>query len=298
MKDDRVRDYFHLQFAPEHWSSLQTLRSMLGDPLPTTTRAYEGLDACLHHQNKVVIFARLAQRIVPDLPKDREQLEATGASDNIHSAEFGALLEAMLCEMYSSLDGLAMFLCEAFPRARGLQCKSNEKLFRRAAETGYGDTFPEEVRKLLAEAYGGWFPRLRSMRKQITHSTGGFFYLDKENRITYFHGAMVRRPQIIEDIVGVVNKLEEKVRSFLEQMACYFIAQLAPKPRMYPCGNYRARMYIRMVAPKPDLSFHDGQCVSWEWFEKEPEFFCPLAQQCGAYKNKWLDGYAAAVGPL
>ena len=133
MKDSlKIPKIFNLQFAPKHWSKLQTLRVMLGAPLPTTRDAYEGLDICLHHQNKVTTFARLAQRVVPNLPKDREELDQTGASRNEYATEFGVLIESMLCEMYSSLDGLGLFLCAVFPKARRLQHKSNERLFRLA----------------------------------------------------------------------------------------------------------------------------------------------------------------------
>jgi hypothetical protein len=268
---------------------------MLGDPLPTTPKAYEGLDICLHHQNKVTTFARLAQRVVPNLPKDREELDQTGASRNEYATEFGVLIESMLCEMYSSLDGLGLFLCAVFPKARRLQHKSNEKLFRLAKENQYSPDFPESVRLAMAKAYNDWFPRLRNMRLQITHRSGGFFHLDKKNKVVYFHGSLRQKPEIIDDVVGVVNGLEEKVRSFLEGIAEYFVLRLAPKPRLYPCGTYRARIYMRMVAPAPTLDVHSGHCASWNWFEKDPELFCPLAKECGAYKRKWPGGDVAAL---
>jgi hypothetical protein len=289
---------FHRQFAPEHWSKLQTLRALLGDPLPTTPNAYEGLDVCLNHQNKVVIFARLAQRVVPHLPKDREELDQTGASRNEYATEFGVLIESMLCEMYSCLDGLGLFLCAVFPKTRRLQHKSNEKLFRLAKENQYGVDFPDTVRLAMGKAYDDWFPRLRNMRRQITHRSGGFFHLDKDNKVVYFHGSLRQKPEIINDVVGVVNVLEERVRSFLEDIADHFVLQLSPKLRLYPCGNYRARIYLRMVAPGTNLNMHSGHCASWNWFEKDPELFCPLARECGAYRRKWPGGDVAALAGI
>src|ERR1051326_31392 len=90
---------FHRQFAPEQWSKLKMLRAMLGEPLPISPNAYEGLDVCLNHQDKVMIFAQLAQRVVLHLPKDREELDRTGASRNRYATEFGVLIESMLCEI-------------------------------------------------------------------------------------------------------------------------------------------------------------------------------------------------------
>src|ERR1051326_5628285 len=104
----------------------------------------------------------------------------------------------------------------------------------------------------MAKAYDDWFTQLRNMRREITHRAGGFFHLDKENKVVYFQGSMTRKPEIIDDVVSLINTLEAKVRSFIETLAHYFLQQLAPKPRMYPCGTYDARLYIRMVAPEPN----------------------------------------------
>jgi hypothetical protein len=275
-----------------------TLRAMLGEPLPTTPRAYEALDICLNRLNKFETFGRIVTRILPDLPKDHEELDNMGASRNLNSAEFGAIIEAMLCELYGVCDGLREFLTALYRKVRGVQNKSNEKLFRRAEAREYGPEFPEPIREALAEAYRSWFPRLRELRRQIVHAEGGFFHLNSETcAVAYWHGPTVgsRRRQVIEDVTASVRDYDTQVRQLLETVAIHFLAQLAPKPRMYPCGTYLARMYLRMVAPVPDLSFQSGYCASWDWFEKEPEFFCPLAKQCSAYQHKWPGGYAAAV---
>jgi hypothetical protein len=93
---------FHLQFTPEHWSQLVRLRALLGKPLPTTRESYQALDACIGHLRKHQVFARIADRIIPSLPKDREELDRYGASRNLHSEEFGALTEAT-CGLYRGL---------------------------------------------------------------------------------------------------------------------------------------------------------------------------------------------------
>ena len=105
-----------------------------------------------------------------------------------------------------------------------------------------------------------------------------------------------RRRAIIDDVMEFVCEFEKCVRDTLDSIAAYFLERLAPIPRMYPCGTFLARIYIRMVAPDPNLTIHSGHCASWDWFETEREFFCPLAERCGAYQRKWPGGYAAAVG--
>ncbi len=272
---------------------------MLGEPLPLTRDTYEALDACLGHLRKYQVFARIADRVVPNLPKDREELERYGGSRNLHSEEFGALLEAMLCELYASLDGLRQFLCVVFPKMQGLQNKSNEKLFRRAKERAYGKDFPEPVRVALEAAYNDWFPKLRFLREEITHGTVGFFSFDaKKGTVTYLNSGLgsSRRSFVLEDVVAVVRGNETHVRKLLEDVAEFFLPLITPVPRMYPCGIYLGRLYIRMVTPTSNLTFDSGHCASWNWFEKEAEQFCPLARRCGAYGRKWPSGTTAVPG--
>jgi hypothetical protein len=289
---------FHLQFDPARWTQLERLRAMLGKPLPTTRASYQALDACLGHLQKYQALCRVAARIIPNLPKDRLELETYGASRNLHCEEFGALLEAMLCELYESLDGLRHLLCVVYPKAQGLQDKSNEKLFQRAKNKRYSADFPEPIRIALAAAYDDWFPKLHELRTKITHGTVGSFYLDeKQESVNYINEGLSSLNQVfaIKDILSTVRAYDANVRSLLETIAGFFLAQLLPIPRMYPCGVYLGRMYIRMVAPTTDMTIHSGHCASWDWFEKEPGLFCPLARQCSAYTRKWPGGNAAAL---
>jgi hypothetical protein len=283
---------FHLQFTPEHWSRLVRLRALLGKPLPTTRESYEGLDACIGHLQKYQVFARIADRIIPNLPKDREELDRYGASRNAHSEEFGALTEAMLCELYSSLDGLLQFLQAVYPTNRELKkIRFASSLFQSAKENKLSVVFPEPVRQTLAAAYDDWFDKLRNLRIEITHGTVGFFSFDElQQSVTYFNnGLSSSSHQVfhIKDIVTVVRNFDTQVRALHEEIAKFFLSQLLPLPRMYTCGVYQGLLYIRMVAPASDLNFHSGHCASWNWFEQQPEKFCPLAKQCGAYGRKW-----------
>lgn len=295
--EKRLPPIFHLDFAPEHWTKLMTLRAMLGDPFPTTPAVYEGLDICLNRLHKYETFSRLAERVIPELPKDREELDRFGASRNLHSAEFGVVVEAMISELYGTCDGVREFLYALFPKVQGVSRKKNETVFRRAHENSYGPDFPADVRLSLADAYRTWFPTLRDLRRQIAHREGGSFHLDESGeKVVYWHGPSVGDKRlIIKDVMNMVKEYEVAVRATLESIAGHFVAQLLPKPRIYLCGLYQARLYMRMVAPTPNLTFNDGHCVSWDWFESEREFFCPLAERCGAYKRKWPGGYAAAM---
>jgi hypothetical protein len=99
----------------------------------------------------------------------------------------------------------------------------------------------------------------------------------------------------ITDIVSVVRNFDSQVRVLLEEIAKFYLTQLLPIPRMYPCGLYRGLMYIRVIEPSPNLNFNSGHCGSWDWFEQSPEKICPLATRCEAYTRKWPGGNAAAL---
>jgi hypothetical protein len=274
------------------------LRALLGPPFPRTRESYEGLDACIGHLHKYEIFARVADRIVPELPKDYEELEKYAASRNIHSQEFGALSEAMICELYASLDGLRQFLCALYPKVQGMQNKSNEKLFRKAKDRAYSADFPEPLRIALAEAYDEWFLKLRILRGEITHGTIGHCHVNQDKQtVTYYNEGLGSNGNVfvLEDVVSVVKSYHGKIQSFIAKISEYFINQLSPIERMYPCGTYLGLMYIRVVAPSPRLTFNDGHCASWNWFEKEGQHFCPLAKTCGAYTRKWPGGDETAL---
>src|ERR1039457_5167306 len=232
---------FHLQFTPEQWSQLVRLRALLGKPLPTTRESYQALDACIGHLRKYQVFARVADRIIPNLPKDREELDRYGSSRNLHSEEFGALTEAMLCELYSSLDGLLHFFQAIYPTMERLQkIRFASTLFQSAKEGRLSTDFPEPVRLILAAAYAGLFEELRNLRKKITHGTVGFFSFDeKEETVTYFNDGLSSTGHNvfhIKDIVTVVRNFDNQVRVLFEDIARFYLAQLLPIPRMYTCG--------------------------------------------------------------
>ena len=303
MTQTELPKIFHLQFTPEQWSQLVRLRALLGKPLPTTRESCQALDACLGHLRKYQVFARVANRIIPSLPKDREELDRFGSSRNLHSEEFGALTEAMLCELYSSLDGLLEFFQAIYPAMKPLQkMRFASILFQSAKDGELPVDFPESVRALLAVAHTEWFEELRKLRIEITHGTVGFFSLDEKlEAVTYFNDGLSSTGHNvfhIKDIVAVVRNFDNQVRALFEEIAKFYLAQLLPIPRMYTCGLYRGLLYIRMIEPSSDLNFNSGHCASWNWFEQDSEKFCPLAKQCGAYTRKWPGGHEAALAAV
>lgn len=299
MKPSDLRDVFLLNFMPEQWTSLHKLRYFLGAPLPNDGSVRIGLRDCEQHLSKVQVLWRVAERLRPNLILDREELERIGGTANLHSQELAAVFESIICALYSSLDGLRKFLFGVYRNVKGVQNGSNGKLFDRAQEKQYGPGFSEEIRLLIAEARKSWFLRLREIRTELTHGSTGTCHLDtKTNLVRYFNEGIKREGGnlFLDDIEGLVRTFDGKVRELIHSIAAYFYTQLEPVLQFQICGMYRARWYGRMVAAAPNISSKDGHCLSYDWFEKEPGYFCPLAKQCSAYERKWPGGSASASG--
>ncbi|HEX8076728.1 MAG TPA: hypothetical protein VF511_02850, partial [Chthoniobacterales bacterium] len=118
--------------------------------------------------------------------------------------------------------------------------------------------------------------------------------------IRYFNEGIKREKAVaffLDDIEGVLRTFSGQVQELVQLIAAHYYNQLIPTPRFHMCGTYRGRWYGRMVAAAPNLSFADGHCISYDWFEKEADYFCPMAKRCPAYKRKWPGGSAAVIGP-
>ena len=260
---------FHLQFAPETWSALHTLLYFVGPPLPDDGNVRIGLRDCEHHLDKVAVLWRVLGRLRPNLAIDREELDRLGATNNLNSQEFAAVCEAIICALYSALDGLRTFIFGAYRRVQGVQNGSNGKLFDRAKENQYGPGFPTDVCALLAAAAASWFPALRELRTELTHGSTGSCHLDTAtNLIRYFNSGIKRdgRTYFHDDIESLLRENEAHIRKLVEDLASFHVAQLVPTPQFHICGMYRGRWYGRMVAASPIVSSLDGHCLSYDWF--------------------------------
>jgi hypothetical protein len=277
-------DKFMLYFDPRRWSPERRFSHFLGPPFSVDVPLSRGVNAVVSHLEKYDILVELATDLIPLLEKDEEELNETGFTSGIGGRKFGALIEAMFSELYSTLDGVRQVVYSIYRGVRGVQNESTYKLFQRAGKSQYGDDFPSALRGALADAYTSWFPRLRLLRSENTHGQIGGCHLSKK-RIQYVHRGLKEneRALIIEDIVEYLNQLGRHIRKLVDWLFSFLYEKLEPVERSSLCGVYRERIYERMVAPSADLSFADGRCLSVNWFSKEPELACPLRERCGAY---------------
>lgn len=297
VKSSDLPEIFLLQFAPDTWSSLTKLLHFVGPPLPNDSNVRVGLRDCASHLEKAEVLWRVAQRVRPEMLRDKEELERFGGTSGQNSMEFAAVCEAIVCEFYSAIDGLRTFLFGVHRKVKGVQNGSNGKLFERAENGGYGEDFPEEISVLLASSMPAWFSDLRTLRTELTHGSTGSCHLNGDG-VLYMNQGITRdgKALFIEDIEQKLRHYDLGLRGLVEAVANHYLGLLLPEPQFKMCGTFKARWYGRMAAVAPTMTRGDGQCLSWDWFEKEEGLFCPLASACPAYERKWPGGSAAIFG--
>ncbi len=287
-----MNEKFLLQFTPERWSPEQKFFQFVGVSKCFGPEAQKGARTCSDHIGKFDILVGLANRIAPDLQKDHDELDANGHSKNRYHREFTAMLEGMISEIYSGLDGVRRLLFSVYRHVKGIQNHSTEAMFNRATNASYGEGLPQEILDALKDANEAWFPRLRSLRTEIAHGEIGTCHLDRETKkIRYMHsgipGSEAHRAFIIDDVISEIEIWRSgsvKLRDVVFKVMCGLFEQ---EPLFQMCGMYKARWYGRFVVPSQKLSFDDGYCVSRKWFMNDTELKCPLRSRCRAFENEW-----------
>jgi hypothetical protein len=234
MAERRVSTDFGLIFIPEQWSAVNKFRQLMGPPFDPTPDLGRGVSATENHLEKFVVLAGLADRFKDRLAEDNAELEETGRSSAIRSKEFSALVEALFCELYAVLDGVRRAIYGAYRNVRGVQNKSTERVFKRAAETEYGPEFPDDIRAALACAFASWFPRLRSIRTEVTHGEIGFCHLDeKSHKIVYIHHRLGSRTKalVIDDVAAELSEQYTSVWKLVEAVFQSLYSKLHPIER-------------------------------------------------------------------
>ena len=279
---------FHLMFAPERWDWSAKFTHFVGVAGHFDREAIKGANTYIDHHRKFMVLAGLANRIIPDLKHDGEQFAKQGSSDQRYHREFCALLEVLIAELYSSLDGIRRLVFSVYRNVQFVQNESTQKLLSRAHKKTYGTGFPLELNDAFSHAYETWFPGLYRIRRELTHGQTGHCRLNEDTgKITYFHDGLgsPQRSFIIEDVLTKLETWRQGVHELKECVFQHFYLKLEKKPMFQMCGLFKGRCYQRLVIPTPNLSFGDGYCGSREWFDKLPEFLCPMREQCAAYNR-------------
>jgi hypothetical protein len=212
---------------------------------------------------------------------DIAELQENGYTPASRSAEFAAVFETLVCELYSVLDGIRDALFWLLQGTRGLQKASTEQLFLRAKNNAYGEEFPEVIREALANAYDDWFPQIRGLRTAFTHGALGTCHFNEQTQVVSYISSTGGRH--IEDVVQKTSDFANAVYALHTVVFEYLYSRLEQVEEIRICGIYKSRAYARYVAAEPDLDWDSGRCQSREWFDKDSDYRCPLSASCAAY---------------
>ena len=270
-------------FAPEQWGELGVfVRFYSGTHVFSgdTRKALSGVGGHLH---KAVLLRDLAIKMAPNLDIDREQLQARGFTPALNSREFSAVVEAILLDLYSSIDCSRKVLVSIYRRCRGLP-DSTRKLFARVKSGKLGPDFPAPLKLAISEA--DWYEELLRIRDELTHSDVGSCHLDPNTKkISYTHHGINSQgsPLWIGDVMAKIEALIDGINSFLDKVFHFLNSQLRPYVADELCGIFFGRGYMRTIPLADKIDSDSGFCRSRQWFDSDSAFKCPLADSCGAY---------------
>jgi len=270
-------------FDPTQWGEVTKFRRFAPSTYNLDSSANAALSGVEGHIQKYNILMGLAQRIVPKLVEDKEELIKQGYSNAIRSKELAAIVETLFCELYSCVDCTRQVIGAIYGNLPGVTKKSTSKLFKNAVNGDIDERVPVEIRKALAEAE--WFPRFEKIRNAIIHSNVGSCSEDK-GQISYFHerlGIKKNNVLAIKDVFQEVTSCADNINKFLGLIFQTLNYTLKDEATPQFCGIFGGRLYERFVSPHKALNSHSGKCKSYEWFEEDMHPTCPFVKNCGAY---------------
>lgn len=273
-----------IMFDPTKWGELTKFQRFVSSTYYFDVYTNSALSGVEGHFQKYNVLMGLAQRMIPKLVEDEEELMKQGYSTAIRSKELAAIIETLFCELYSCVDCTRKVIGSIYGKLPGITGKSTTRLFANAATEGViDDRVPVEIRKALAEAK--WFSRLRTIRDTIIHSNVGSCGEDN-GKVSYFHerlGKNMGNTLAIDDVFQDVSMYADNINKFL---GCIFQAlndTLKDEATPQMCGIFSGRLYERFVSPHEAKNTHSGKCKSYEWFENDVHPTCPFVKSCGAY---------------
>lgn len=280
MKSGTVRMY-----APEQWGTLEKFSKFYSGTHSLSNRGKRSVSGAINHFHKAGTLKNLAFKIIPNLDADEEELNRNGYTNAIHSKELSAVVEAIILELYSSIDCTRKVITEIYSKYQGVP-DSTRKFFQNVKNGKVDKDFPEQLIMAVTEA--SWYDGFRAIRDELTHHDTGSCSKDRDTgKIRYFHqGISIKgKSLIIDDIFEKIDQTFSEVNQFIGRVFAYLYSQLNDSPILQYCGIFDGRMYTRYVSPSEAIDFHGGKCDAKKWFDLEENPTCIFANECGAYKN-------------
>jgi hypothetical protein len=283
---DNLFQSFGILFTPEHWGTYSRFTKFYGQTYQFDRPATNRLRGIHGHLDRAGRLLALAKRMVPSLGEDAAELEATGHSHANRGHELAAVIDSIICEIYSTLDCFRHVLKAIYPNHENLK-DSTRGTFQHGHDGKLDPKIPEAIRNAFKDTKN-WFTRLRIYRDAVTHSDVGVCARDKKTLVVgYIQATLGDDYRYVEDVFAMLEDFRDKANGFLGVCFDALNATLKDVESEQLCGFYGGRVYQRIAKPSEATDFHGGRCISMTWFEKEaekdPRLRCPLADGCGAY---------------
>jgi hypothetical protein len=276
-------------YVPHMWDYIDRFARWHGAPFAESWALSNGLSTMTGHRDKFKTLAERATSLIPEIIEEQQILDQQGYSSRVKAREFTGIIETLICELYSCLDGLRNTIHAIYRDVRGVQKKSTEKLFKNAVESKYGEGFPPEIDGWLKAAYEDWFPELRRLRVELTHGRVGTCSMQNDLCISYMHYGLGSTSNnnvfIIENIIHWINSHASHVNNLLNTICKFWFDQLEPREVIEMCGVHQGRAIIRAIEITEPVNQDSGLCLFRHAFEEEPEWVCPLRDSCAAYER-------------
>jgi hypothetical protein len=282
-------------FAPESWGEAEKFVRFAPYTYEFKEAQARALEGVVGHFRKAAALNRVARRLEEGLALDREEARTQGYSDARRSEEFAAVVEEVFGELYACLDCTRQVLKAVYAKAQGIPKDKTSRLFENAASGRLDSMVPDAIRLALVQAHDDWFGDLRRIRTAVTHlSPGDCSPGEEEGKVAYFNRALGSPGNSLEiaDVWGETERYFAAVNDLLGSVFHELNSTLADQRVQKVCGFYDGRVYQRSVSPVEARDFDSGDCVSYEWFEKDESPTCPMSATCGAYARAGRPAHA------
>ena len=275
-------------YAPDEWGTLERFSRFYESTFQLSNTGKRCVSGAQNHFHKAHTFCNLAEKLVPNLKIDENELLKKGFTRAENASELSAVIESIFLELYSALDCARKVITEICGKLWKIQGvpDSTRKMFEYVKKERMTSSFPKEIISTFKNAT--WYEQFRRIRDELTHQDTGRCYKDsKTGVVTYNHDGIVFNGKglVIENIFQYISELVSGVNNFLGHVFSYFYAQLSDQPVRQICGFFQGRVYSRLVKPSEAFDFNGGICSVKEALKNPLNPACPFMESCGAYKN-------------
>ncbi|MGY5732407.1 hypothetical protein [Vibrio chemaguriensis] len=275
-------------YAPEHWGTLEKFSRFYAHTYKLSNTGRRCVSGAQNHFHKANTLLHLANKLVPNLDLDDQELNEKGFSHAANANELSAVIESAMLELYSSVDCARKVVTEICQKEWKLQGvpDSTRKLFKKVRDGKMVADFPEQLELAITEA--SWYEEFRIIRDELTHQDTGNCHKDNDTgAISYMHTGITNqgRSLIIGDIFKFLDQIFKGVNQFLGRVFAYLYTTLSDEPVRQICGIFEGRAYTRFVRPSEAIDFNGGVCAVKDALALPENPNCAFMGNCKAFEN-------------